>query len=292
LLGIVALVSTWRVTPDAGSHELSIFGDRVTYPAANLAAVVVVALAALGFAVAVRTAAAAARELLAGRRLQRRLRAHEPRELDDVLVIVEPRPRAFCAGLLRPRVYVSTGAIAQLDELALGAVLAHERHHARRRDPLRLAAARVIAGALFFVPGIRDLVRHQSTLVELGADESAMNAGPEHRSALARAMLTFAEQSDPGDPTGIAPERVEHVLGDARAWRFPVLLCLLAGSVLAALIGVGVLAGLLASGSSTLSLPFLSRQPCVVMLAVIPALVVLVALALGRDGPIRDQEGS
>jgi hypothetical protein len=238
--------------------------------------------------VTARTVAGAARELVAGRRLRRRLVDHEPRELDDVRVIVEERPRAFCAGLFRPHVYVSTGAIAVLDELALSAVLAHERHHARRRDPLRLATGRVIAGALFFVPGIRDLVRRQCTLIELGADEAAINAGPEHRSALARAMLAFAERSDPAHPAGIEPERVDHLLGDAPSWGFPLLLWLLAGSVLASLAAVGALAGLLASGSATLALPFLSRQPCVVMLAVIPALVVLIALALGRHGAITD----
>ncbi len=35
----------------------------------------------------------------------------------------------------------------------------------------------MIAGALFCVPGIRDLVRRQCSLVELGADESAMMLG-------------------------------------------------------------------------------------------------------------------
>ncbi len=292
LLMIVRLVQTWRVTPAMTSHELSILGERLSYPAANLGAVVVVALAVLGLAVTARSIAGAVRELMSGGRLRRRLRAQEPRELDDVLVFVEERPRAFCAGLFRPRVYVSSGAIAVLDRLALDAVLAHERHHARRHDPLRLATGRVIAGALFFVPGIRDLVRRQCTLVELGADEAAMNAGPEQRSALARAMLTFAEHSDPADPAGVEPERVDHVLGDAHSWRFPLLVCLIAGSMLAALAAVGALAGLLASGSATLALPFLSRQPCVVMLAVVPALVVLIALALGRPAGITGRQGS
>ncbi len=287
------LVETWRVTPDATPHEVTILGGKLSYPAANLAAVVVVALAVLGLAVAARTVAGAARELVASRRLRRRLLAQEPRELDEVLVIVDERPLAFCAGLFRPRAYVSTGTMALLDELALRAVLAHERHHARRRDPLRLATGRVIAGALFFVPGIRELVRHQRLLVELGADESAINPGPEHRSALARAMLSLSERSQPGDPSGIEPERVDHILGDAPSWRFPFLVCLFAGSALALLVAGGLLAGEVASGSATLAPPFLSRQPCVVVLAAIPGLVALIAVSLRRHGPaITDRQGS
>ena len=283
LFVIFRLVETWRVAPRA-SHELSFLGEKLSYPAVNLAAVVVAGLAGLGLAVVARTVAGAVREVLASQRLHRRLLGHQRRELDDVLVIADERPRAFCAGLLKPRVYISTGALALLDELALRAVLAHERHHARRRDPLRLATSRVIAGALFCVPGIRDLVRRQCSLVELGADESAMNAGPDHRSALARAMLSFSERSHSGDPTGIDPERVEHLLGEAPSWRFPFLVCLFAGSVLALLAAVGVLAGQFASGSSTLAPPVLSRQPCVVVLAAIPALAGLIALRLRRHG--------
>jgi hypothetical protein len=290
---IFRLAQTWRVTPDATSHVVSILGEKLTYPAANLAAVVVVALAAVGLVVVARVVAGTWRELVADHRLRRRLVAHEPRELDGVLVITDERPRAFCAGLIRPRVYVSTGTIALLDEFALRAVLAHERHHARRHDPLRLATGRVIAGALCFVPGISDLVRRQSTLLELGADESAMSAGPEHRSALARAMVSFSERSEPGDPLGVEPERVDHVLGDAPSWRFPFVVCLVAGAALALLVAAGVLAGQVASGSSTLAPPLLSRQPCVVVLAAIPALVGLSALTLRRPGlAITDRQGS
>jgi hypothetical protein len=293
LFVILRLVETWRVTPATNSHEVSVLGEKLTYPAANLAAVVVVGLAALGLAAAGRMAAGAVRELLAGRRLHRRLAAQELRALDDVLVILDERPRAFCAGLLKPQVYVSTGAMSLLDDLALRAVLAHERHHARRRDPLRLATGRVIAGALFFVPGIPELVRRQCTLLELGADESAISAGPEQRSALARAMLRFAEASQPGDPTGIDSERVDHVLGEPPSWRFPLLVCLLAGSVLALLVAAGVLAGRVASGSATLAPPFLSRQPCVVMLAAIPALAGLIAPAVRRNrSPATNRKGS
>jgi peptidase M48-like protein len=287
LFVISRLLVTWRVSPAAASHRIALLGQDVSYPAANLAALVVLGLALMGFAVTALMVTGALRELLAGRRLQRALAAGAPRPLGDVLVIGDEHPRAFCAGWLRPRVYVSTGALARLDEAALGAVLAHERHHARRRDPLRSMAGRVVARALFFAPGVAELVRRQEALAELSADESAINASPGNRSALARAMLCFSEASRRDDPTGIAPERVDYLLGEPPRWRFPLLLCLLTAGVLAVLVGIAVLAGQLASGSATLAPPFLSRQPCVIVLATIPALLGLALGWLRREGSRR-----
>ncbi len=197
-------------------------------------------------------------------------------------VIPDERPQAFCAGLVAPRVYISSGAVALLDETALTAVLAHEAHHARRRDPLRLAVGRVLARALFFVPGLGELVRRQQTLAELGADENAVNAGPASRSALARAMLAFSESSPAGGSVGIDPLRVDHLLGEPPGWRFPTLVCLAAAGTIGLVAAIAILAGQLAAGSATLAPPFLSHQPCIMVLALIPA-----AAGLGCAGVTR-----
>jgi hypothetical protein len=45
---------------------------------------------------------------------------------------------------------------------------------------------------------------------------------------------------------------------------------------------VALLAGQVAAGSATLAPPFLSDQPCVVVLALIPAALVLVASRVAR----------
>lgn len=275
------------MAPATGSHEISVVGQTLSYPAANLAAVAVLALAALGLAATAMTVAGAWREFAATRRFARSIRACERRPLGDASVVPDERPRAFCAGLIRPRVYVSSGAVALLDEPALRAVLAHERHHARRRDPLRLAAGRVIARALFFVPGLGELVRRQEALAELSADESAVAEAPENRSALARAMLSFSDQSGPDEAVGIDPARVDYLLGDPPSWRFPLLLCVGALSLIALLAAAGMLAGQLATGATSLAPPFLSSRPCVVVLAAIPSVLGLVALRLRRRLPPR-----
>jgi beta-lactamase regulating signal transducer with metallopeptidase domain len=283
LFVVVRLTERWRVTAAAASHHISLLGQRLSYPAANFAAVVVLLLALFGLAVIVLVVAGAARELTMSARFSRRMAASARRQLADASVFEDEQPRAFCAGLLRPRVYVSTGAVGALDEPALRAVLLHEHHHAVRRDPLRLAVGRVLSRALFFVPGIRELVRHQQSLAELGADEQAIGAGNENRSALARAMLSFSVQTDTGEPVGIDPARVDHLLGEPPSWRFPALLCVGALAVLAIVATVALLASLLASGSATLAPPFLSNQPCVVMLGMIPATVGLIALWPARS---------
>ena len=93
----------------------------------------------------------------------------------------------------------------------------------------------------------------------------------ENRSALARAMLSFSDDSESGEVVGIDPARVDHLLGEPPSWRFPALLCLAGLSVIALMTAVAVLAGQVASGSATLAAPFLSSRPCIVVLALIPA---------------------
>ena len=49
------------------------------------------------------------------------------------------------------------------------------------------------------------------------------------------------------------------------------MLCLAAALGLTLIAAVAALAGNVAAGSATLALPFVSRQPCIVVLAMIPA---------------------
>jgi Zn-dependent protease with chaperone function len=279
---IERLLESWQVTTRGASHQISIFGQKLSYPTANFDAIVILVLAVLGSAVTVLAVGGAVRELTASRRFLRKLAGQNPQPLHEALVITDPEPRAFCAGLLRPRVYLSTGALSALDDAGLAAVLAHERHHARCRDPLRLAVGRVLARSLFFLPRLGDLLDQQAALAELSADESAVNAAPANRSGLASAMLSFSDAPSSVGSKGIDPARVDFLLGEPTSWRFPALLCLAAGSVLALLIAVSVLAGHLASGSATLAPPFLSHQPCVVVLATIPAVLGVLTAAYRR----------
>jgi BlaR1 peptidase M56 len=288
---IFRLVESWRVGSGATSHRIEILGQALSYPAANVNAIVIVLLAAMGSVVTGRALVGTMREYRASRRFLRAVSCRQLETLQGAVVVPDAQPRAFCAGLLRPRVYVSAAAVAILDQAALNAVLAHERHHARRRDPLRFAAGRVLAHALFFLPELGLLVERHQALAELSADESAVDGVPAQRSALARAMLSFSD-APTGGGGGIDPARIDYLLGEPPSWRFPSLLCVVAMGVVALLVAVAVLAGRVASGSATLAFPFLSRQPCILVLAMLPAALGLLAAGLGRRLRVRSPRAS
>lgn len=149
--------------------------------------------------------ARAGRSLWRGVAAHRRLAAAMPvvgtREIAGRTVRIVPgrRPRAFCTGLLRTRIYVSEGALAGLGHAELAAVVTHEGHHADRRDPLRTLIARAIGDAYY----LGALPRHEQALAELSADAEAVRRGG--AAPLASALLAFSDD--------IAPERVDRLAG-------------------------------------------------------------------------------
>jgi hypothetical protein len=284
---LLRLTERWHVAPVGTSHRITLLGQSVSYPAANFAAIVVLVLGVIGLAVVALALTCATRELAASVRFGRRIARLQFGRVAGAFVFADERPLAFCAGLLHPKVYISNGALAALNQSSVQMVLLHEQYHARRFDPLRLAMGRVVSRSLFFVPGIDALVRHQEALTELGADEWAIGQAPEKRSALARAMLTFSDPSATGTSVGIDPARVDHLLGEAPQFRFPALVCLSAVASLALVVAVGFLVSQVASGSATLAPPFLSDRPCVITLALIPTLLGLSGYWLAARGTLK-----
>jgi Zn-dependent protease with chaperone function len=264
------LLESWRVGSRHAPEVVSMFGQRLSYPLANTGAIVVAALAALGLVILIATARAAVRELRADRRFRRAMATQERSSLLGTRIIDSDQPQAFCAGLVRPEVFLSRGALELLSAAELSAVLAHERHHASRRDPLRLAVTRVLADTLFFVPALRRVIARQQSLAEIGADEAAVASAGGDRVALASAMLNFSEASG-ADAAGLAPERIDYLVGETGRWRLPLALLLGIAFCLAVVVALAILAAETASGSASLALPLVSSAPCVVMLALIPA---------------------
>jgi Zn-dependent protease with chaperone function len=251
-------------------HVVAVLGLAVALPSANLAAIALLVLATLGIAVIVAIARGVVTIARSDRRLQRRL-PHVGRltGASDVTVLASDGVHAFCAGLLRPRIYVSAGAIRRLGDDELAAVVAHERMHRARRDPLRIVTTRLLGEALFFVPPIRLLARRYDTLAEIAADDHALAAVGGDTSVLAAAMLAF--------DGGVAPERADHILGVRADWSLPLGLVGVAAAGLVALALLVWQLGRHAVLQSTLAIPVVSSAPCVVVLALVPA----AALALG-----------
>jgi hypothetical protein len=147
-------------------------------------------------------------------------------------------------------VYVSAGALATLSGAELAAVVAHEGHHADRRDPLRILIARAIGDA-YSLPA---LPRREQALAELAADDAAVRRGG--KAPLASALLTFGG--------GIAPERVDRLAGARPVGEVSPAMVYATASVIAALV-LAVGAELLVPGHPTFCLPLASAPGWIVL---------------------------
>ena len=255
---VVALRATVLSMPSVG--RLAAACRSWVLPQVTPTVLLVLGLALLSLTVIGRAVRSGLRAVRAGRMYLAGLsRAGELGGPTPAQVIRDTRPMAFCAGLCRPGIYISTGAIDTLDEDELDAVLAHEAHHAARRDPLRLLVAQALADGLFFLPVMRHLRRRYASLAELAADEAAVAAigrpGP-----LASAMLAFGDL-DGALVVGVSAERVDHLMGARPRWELPA--SLLAGAALT-VAGLAGLIGLAAHATqlAQVSIPMLMMQSC------------------------------
>jgi hypothetical protein len=164
----------------------------------------------------------------------------------EIEVVRSRRPAAFCAGLVRPRVVITTALLDALAADERRAVVAHELSHARRNAPLKLALGRLAVRTLFWVPLLRDLVERYVLLTELEADRAAIAATS--RAALAGALSQALATPTIGGSVGLADHAAARIdrLFDARA-RLPQLI----GRARAAgtLLLLGVLAALVHSST-------------------------------------------
>jgi len=120
----------------------------------------------------------------------------------------------FVAGVLRPTVFVSCGALAQLGEQELLAALHHERAHVRGRDTLLLFLLSFLRD---LAPGARaSALEIYQAAREVTADREAItHAGPLN---LASALVALAR---PGPaPAGVLPMASP----DTLRWRLQALL--------------------------------------------------------------------
>lgn len=265
---VVALHATTLSVPSVGSLLAACRAWLV--PQLEPVDLLVFALGALSVTVLARATGSAWRAHRSARAFARTLRPCEV--LSDPVpacVIDNANPVAFCAGLLRPQVYISAGALDKLDAAEVKAVLVHEAHHAARHDPLRLFLARVLADALFFLPVMRPLQRRYATLAELAADEAAIAAVGSPQ-PLASAMLAFGEL-DEALLVGVSAERVDHLLGHPPGLKLPLLL--LAGAIVT-VAGLGwlVLAGARAGAMGHISIAVLLMQSCGPLMVMIAGL--------------------
>jgi Zn-dependent protease with chaperone function len=248
---LVAMVGGLVAARLAWHPGRAICGQMTVAGCLGVAVLVVAALGGIAWAVrAAWLATAAAREIAAlprGPNPAPLVAAIGRSGVGEVVCLEGPAASAFCAGLLRPRVYVTAGMVAALGDEELAAVLVHEAEHARRRDPLRRLAARAAADVLFWLPLVGWWSWRRLEQAELAADRAAIDRLG--RTPLARALRA----TSPAAPAvgarfdGAGSARVSQLLGDDPPRRHPPLAaCLLSllGLILAVSLAMCVGQGL------------------------------------------------
>lgn len=177
------------------------------------------------------------------------------------LVALRPQSvgTAATVGFLRPRVVLDPDFSAHLSDAERVAVLAHERAHARHRDPLRVWLAQIVTDLQWPLPEARIRFAAWRAALELARDDEARQSAD--GADLAAAVLAAARREGALalEAVGIAStdspmlrarvERLLAPLAEGRSrHRFPIaLVC--AGAVLAAAVagsyfGEGLVRGL------------------------------------------------
>ncbi len=120
-----------------------------------------------------------------------------------------PEPQAFVLGALRPCTFVTQGLLSEAHKEHLAPVLAHERAHIRRRDPLRRMLAGFALG--FHLPGLaKQIEQRLARAHEMAADTAAaeeLKSGERVARALVR--LTLARKRAPQLALSFAGSDVE-----------------------------------------------------------------------------------
>ena len=144
-------------------------------------------------------------------------------EVSNVRCLADGQPLAFCSGVLKPKIHVTTGLLNVLSGPELEAVLRHERHHSERRHPL-LRALLIAAGEVFFfLPILHWLFERMLDDAELAADRAAIRRVG-HQAVAAALWRVGTPATKPRHAVGFggaAELRVAQLLGETLPARRP-----------------------------------------------------------------------
>lgn len=112
------------------------------------------------------------------------------------LLVADGELLVAAAGLVRPRVLVSAGALLELDDAELGASLEHERGHIARGHRYVMLLCELARALARFVPGTRAAARELLFHLERDADQFAL-ARRHDPAALASAICKAALHKPP-----------------------------------------------------------------------------------------------
>jgi Zn-dependent protease with chaperone function len=128
------------------------------------------------------------------------LLAHGDPKVPGALVVDHPAAAAYCLPGLRSAIVVSAGTLELLDADELAAVLAHERAHLRERHDLVLLPFAALLRAFRWASVARQAQRAVALLVEMHADDRALQHRPARE--LATALLRVGAAGGGAVPSG------------------------------------------------------------------------------------------
>lgn len=93
---------------------------------------------------------------------------------DSLFLISSPKPLAFSSGIIKPKIYISTGLLKILNTKELEAVLLHEKQHIKQYDTLLIYLFSFLRNIFLFLPIFHDILDFISIKREIQADRLAI----------------------------------------------------------------------------------------------------------------------
>lgn len=120
-----------------------------------------------------------------------------------VVLLHEDKPFAYCFGVRKPKIFITTGLVAMVDRKELEIILRHEKYHLEHRDNLILFLATCVESLFPFFPILTDLIRIYKTDRELLADQAAIQGEADKHSL--SSILKKLLQYEPITISALAP---------------------------------------------------------------------------------------
>lgn len=157
-------------------------------------------------------------------------------KLSDKIYLADDIDVPFVMGIWRPRIYLPTGMTPQSQEY----VIAHERTHIKRRDPLKKTIAFLITCIHWFNPLAWAAFHYFGKDMEMACDEETVQAlGLEHKKDYATVLLQISSgrRMFVGAPLafgeGSVKARIRNIVALKKTWRVISMLAVLVVLLLA-----------------------------------------------------------
>lgn len=89
---------------------------------------------------------------------------------DKIFIVEDTNSFSFCAGILHPRILITTSLIHTLSDKELESVFLHEKAHIQNLDPFKMLFGKTITWLFFFLPIFSEINKNMQATSEILAD--------------------------------------------------------------------------------------------------------------------------